>query len=76
MAGKRGPRLKSVGDVADFLAKIIRQAHRGELDAGAAAKLGYLLNILRSCIEAADLEERIEALEAQLQHSNELRAVG
>ena len=63
MSGKRGPRLATLGDVSVFLGKVIREAYRGELDAATAAKLGYLCNILKGCLESSDLEARIERLE-------------
>jgi hypothetical protein len=59
-----------------FLATVIRQTYRAEIDPQVASKIAYMLNILKGCMEVADLAERIEALEAQLQHPDELRAVG
>jgi len=55
---------------------VIRQTYRAEIDPQVASKIAYMLNILKGCMEVADLAERIEALEAQLQHPDELRAVG
>ena len=39
---------------------------KGEIEESKAGKLGYLCNILKSCLEAGDLEKRLETLEARL----------
>ena len=51
------------------MAKLINRLDRDEIDPVKAGKLAYLCNILKSCLEAGDLERRIEALEAQLSES-------
>ena len=63
MAGKKAVRLKTVGDVSQFLAKLINEVRRGEINERTATKLGYLANILVSTIKDAELEERIQRLE-------------
>ena len=64
--GKRGPRLVSVGDVADFLAKLVREVYCDKIEVKKATTMGYLCSQLRGCLEVVDLETRIAALEAQL----------
>ena len=65
MAGKRGPRLRDVTEVADFLARIIRETYRGDLDKDIAGRLAYMSNVLKGCLEAGELERRISDLEEQ-----------
>ena len=67
MAGKKGPRLNDVTDVTIFLAKVIRELYRGELDERKAGKLGYLCNVLKGCMEASVLEKRLEELKEQVE---------
>ena len=62
----RGPQLKTIRDVSRFLAKLIRETYKGDVNAGVAAKLGYLCGQLKSCLEASDIEKRVEELEKQL----------
>ena len=66
MANKRGPKLKTLADVSSFLARIIRELYRDNLDLGKAGKLAYMCNVLKGTLEAGDLEQRIETLEAQI----------
>ena len=66
MAGKKGPRINDIHDISIFLAKLIRETYRGEIDDRKAGKLACMLNILKGCLEASELERRIEELEAQL----------
>ena len=70
MAGKRAARLKSVQDVNDYLAKPITRVDRDDIDTAKATKIGYLVNILLKGLETGDLEQRVEALEAELQEGN------
>jgi hypothetical protein len=65
--GKRGPQLSSVADVAAFLAKVTREVYLDQISPKKAGTLGYLCNILKGCLETADLEARVEALEEQLE---------
>lgn len=58
-----GP-LATIGDVAQEAAKLYRAARQGRVPAGDAAKFGFLLNVIRGCLEVASLEQRIERLEA------------
>lgn len=63
---KRGPKLRSAGDVSSFLARIIRETYKGSLNPKTAGTLGYLCNCLKGCLEASELEQRITTLEEQL----------
>jgi len=66
MTGKRNIRLKTIGDVSRFLAKIINQVNRDEIDVAKASKLGYLSNILLGAIKESGLEERVTQLEKKI----------
>lgn len=68
---KRSTRLRSIQDVNRFLAKIINQFNRDEIDVNKAGKLGYLCNILIGSIRDYELEERVNILEEQLIHESE-----
>lgn len=61
------PRLKleTVRDVRRELARIYREARRGELKPETATKLAFLLDLTARMIERNELEARIEALEAR-----------
>lgn len=50
MAGKRNVRLKTVGDVSHFLARLINEARRGEIEVALAGRLAYMANILLNSI--------------------------
>ncbi len=60
------PRLKlgSVADVKRELARLYREARRGEITTQTATRLAYLLNMMAQLIESAELEKRVEAIEA------------
>lgn len=74
MAGKKGFRLRTTMDISRFLAKVINQLYRNEMEADRAGKLGYLGNILIKSMEQSDLEKRIAALEERIDQRG-LRAV-
>ena len=63
MAGKRAAKLHTITDVSRYLAKLINRLDRGEIEQSKAGKLAYMCNILKSCLEAGDLERRVEDLE-------------
>ncbi len=67
MAGKRAAKLQDVRDVCRYVAKLINRLDRDEIDPVKAGKLAYMCNILKSCLEAGDLEGRIEALDDKRQ---------
>lgn len=57
-----GP-LATIADVATEAARLYRGARQGRVPVGDAARLGYLLGVIRGCLEVASLEQRIERLE-------------
>ncbi|MDA3898364.1 MAG: hypothetical protein PF482_19685 [Desulfobacteraceae bacterium] len=59
-------RLKTLEDCRRYLAKLVNNVETDEIDPPKAGKLGYLLNILISCIKDSDLEKRITDLEKLL----------
>lgn len=64
---RASPRLKleTATHVRRELARIYREARRGELKPEAATKLAYLLDLLSRIIERSDLEQRVEELEGK-----------
>ena len=66
MAGKKTVRLKTIGDVSQFLGKLINEVRREEIKESTASKLGYLANILVSTLKDAELEDRVQRLEQQI----------
>jgi hypothetical protein len=56
--------LATIADVAKEAANLYRAARQGRVPVGDAARLGYLLGVIRGCLEVASLEQRIERLEA------------
>ena len=55
--------LDTLGGVVAELAKVYRHARRGEMDMTEAKSLTYVLRELRSCLEAGDIERRLDQLE-------------
>ena len=70
MGNKRNIKLKTIGDVSIFLAKVINQFNRGEMDGPKASKLGYLCNILIGSLKDSELEKRIGILEDYIDRSD------
>lgn len=58
-------RLKTLTDVRRFLAFTLNQLERNEIDESRAKTVAYCLNILSGVIRDSDLEQRVEALEAE-----------
>lgn len=56
-------RLQSVGDVADELAKLYREARSKRLDVADASRLANMLSILSRILETSELEKRVAELE-------------
>ena len=61
----RVPPLVSVQNVVREMATVYRLARRGELEAEAATKLVFILNSIRSALDGAEADRRLEALEAK-----------
>jgi hypothetical protein len=56
--------LRTLGGLSAELARLYRQARRGEIAAADASRLASILAVARQCIEASDLERRLNELEA------------
>ncbi len=72
-SGRPAKDLSTVEGVSAELADLYRQARRGKIDATRAAKLGYLLGLLLRAVEVAQIERRLDAIEAATlgdQHGN------
>ena len=54
----------TVGEVLGELARVYRDARRGQLDTLDASRLASILNTLRQTLESHDLENRIKRLES------------
>lgn len=59
-------RIKSLNDVQRLLAWLINAVIDDKIDQSKAGKIGYLSNILRGVIADGDLEQRVDALEKDL----------
>ena len=59
-------RFNNLDDCRRFLAMILNKLHDGEVEPAVAGKIIYGVNVMRSIMEAGDLEERIRRLEEQL----------
>ena len=62
MANKKHIRLETIGDVSQFLSKIINQVYRGEIEGSTASRLGTLLNIQINALRESELENRVKKL--------------
>jgi hypothetical protein len=56
-------RLTSVGRVGIELGRVYRAARLGKINTSDASRLATVLLGLKSCLETADVEQRLEALE-------------
>jgi hypothetical protein len=59
----RAVRLQTARACRKFLSRIINRVNRGEMDAGVAGRLGYLVGIVVKSIEVDDVERRLAELE-------------
>ncbi len=61
----RPVKLRNARDARRFLARIIEQTYKNQMDSGKAAKIGFLIGVLLRAVEVSDMEIRI----AKLEHS-------
>lgn len=59
-------RLTTVREVRRELAKLYTEARTGKIETSDATRLAYLLTSLANMIRDSEMEERIEALEAEI----------
>lgn len=59
-------RLKKPSDVRRYIASLINRTERGEVDPALAGRLGYLSNILIRAVQSAEIEERLDKIEAKI----------
>lgn len=62
-------RLTSVGRVGIELGRVYRAARLGKIPTSDAARMAQVLLGLKSCLEAADVEQRLELIEKALEKS-------
>ena len=72
MAGKSNVRLRTIGDVATFLAKLINQVNRDEIEVTKASRLGYLFNLLIGALKDSEVEDRISKIEKALNERRDI----
>ena len=58
-------KLTTAGDVRRELGRIYREGKAGQREVGDVSRLANVLQILSRCIEAGDLEKRVEILEGK-----------
>jgi hypothetical protein len=63
-------RLTSVGRVGIELGRVYRAARLGKINTADASRLATVLLGLKSCLETADVEQRLEALEKAAEQPN------
>ena len=66
-------RLQDLKDVRRFLAHIINELNRDEIDPTKAGKLGYLCQVLSRIIEGGDIERRVDQIEKTLSSMEDSR---
>jgi len=59
-------RLTTVMEVAAELGRLYKHARKKELDVSEGAKLANILKVLKECLEASQLEQRLVAMESAL----------
>ena len=67
MANKKHIRLNSARDAHKLLSKMINERRRKEIDGQECRDIGFMLRILLDCLEAGELEDRVEKLELLLE---------
>jgi hypothetical protein len=60
-----------IGGVSEFLSKLIASLCKGEVDVRTSNALVYAASHLARILEAGELEQRVEAVEQQLEELNE-----
>ena len=63
----RKTRFNSLQDCKRFLARITNQLNQDEITESKAKSLGYLVSLLQGLIKDDDLEQRLQALEKQME---------
>ena len=58
--------LASIGEVRTEAARLYRAARRGEVPAQDASRMANVLALIVRCLEGADLEQRMAAIETRL----------
>jgi len=66
----RGVTLKSLADVRRFMAKIINQLHKGEIEESKGRTLAYMSSILKDIVKESDFEQRMAEIEKRLKDQN------
>ena len=61
----RTPKLTTVQNVGIEISRIYRATKRGKISTPDGYRMVQMLAVLKTCLESATLESRIEALEAQ-----------
>ena len=56
-------KLKNLKDLAEFMEMVINGAMKNTMDLQKARTLGQLCQVMKSILEASDIEERLEKLE-------------
>jgi hypothetical protein len=59
-------KFEAIADVVNLLAETTSQVRRGEVDVRVANAVGYLGSIALRALQAADIETRLAAVEAEL----------
>lgn len=64
-------RLKSLGDIRRFMARIANDLDADRIQESKARTLGYLCSVLRDVVKDSDLEARVLKLEKEMIKNNE-----
>ena len=68
-------KLDTVMNVGNELARLYRHARKGKIETIEAFRLAGVLNVLRQCLEASAIEQRIAELEATIIRRPPLKVV-
>lgn len=64
---RKRTKLADIRQIRSELGRVYRQVKNGEIDSGTGTRLAYMLDLMSRMIERSELEQRIEALEAERQ---------
>ena len=66
-------KIRSLTDIVHLLESTINDVRTGQLDVGVANSVAYLSGVLRQVMEQEFLERRVESLEKQIEHKDQIK---
>ncbi len=71
MGRKNYTQLSNLSDLRKFIAKLVNQRLRGDVDSSTARDVGYLCKLLMEILDRNELERRLEKLELLMEQKED-----